>query len=501
MHVMFATILGVVVGFLVQVLIANYFGAGKEVDSFVIATTIPEFVYGLTNAVLMTSLVIILVQYKVRHRQKEMQECISNIFNIAFIFLAAIATLVYFLAPLLSGLLAPGFDSEEIALTTKLIKLLSVTIFFYGLSSFTTGVLYARKCFFVASLFKAFIGIMIIAAILLFWSTFGIFALAIGAVLGTGIGFLSQIILLFRVGWKYHPLVSVSHPAFKSLISLAFPLAFASFLFYLNKFAGHIIASTINEGAIAILNYAFLIVSLPAIFLSGSLSTTIFPLFAEYFAQRDMEHFKILFAKALKVVALVLIPTTLFFIILGRNIIKILFERGMFTEAASSSTYLALSFYSIGLLAYGFNFVLCAAFYAIKQMKIIVLLNSLLLFINTTLSLILIDKYSFIGLAFAMSLAYIITTIIALFVLKRSIGGFYETDIMVTLLKLVFASFCMGVYFLIANEFTNLLRLDAFFSIIFLFGSAVLLYIFIIKIMGVKEIAYFLRYLNILKSA
>lgn len=447
---MFGSILGFILGLIAQIMIANYFGIGKEVDAFLVAATIPEFFYGITNSILMTSLIVILTESIVKYGKDKAWKIASNIFNISLIGISLLAILTFLLAPLIIKFLAPGFGIENFNLSVRLLRILSLTIIFYGVSSFTTGFLYTKKSFLVPSLFKSIISLSLIGSIFLFACTLNIFSLALGLVVGTGLGLFMQL-LSMKTMINYHLLFRLDHQSIKELITLSFPLTFASFLFYTNRYITQIIASTQSEGTIAILNYAFLIISFPAILLSGSLATVVFPVYAEYAAKNDMFKFKRLFSQSIKLVALILMPATICFILLGKDLIQFLFERGMFSASASSATYLALIYYSVGLLAYGFNFILCAAFYAIRQMKIIALMNFLMLIINAVVSLLLVDRYSFIGLAFAMSLAYVATVSFAFFILKRNIGNFDEITIFLSLLKIATASFFMGISIMLVS--------------------------------------------------
>ena len=57
------TFLGQVIGFFSQMILANFFGVGNEIDSYVVSSIFPEFIFGITNAVFVVALVALLPDY------------------------------------------------------------------------------------------------------------------------------------------------------------------------------------------------------------------------------------------------------------------------------------------------------------------------------------------------------------------------------------------------------------------------------------------------------
>lgn len=444
-QVMFLTFIGFVLGLIVQILIANKFGASKEVDAFVIATIIPQLLYGITNAVLMTSLVVVLTNYVLRHNSKKTWQFVSNVLNISFAVLLFLALLVFIFAPLLAKIIAPGFGAERLGLTIKLIRILSITILFYGLSSFTTGIFYTKKYFILPALFKPIISFSMIISIFLLISKFQIFSLAIGVIIGTGVGFFLQFLMIRRQGMEYTCTIDLKNKGIRKIAWLSGPLVASSFLFYINKYVNQIIASLLPAGNIAILNYAFLLVSFPVLFFGNSISTVIFPSLTQHIVKKDIKAFKRLLMVSIRILIFIFIPCTFGFFILGGPLVRLLFEHGMFSSNASLSTILALFCYSIGLVAFGVDSIVWQAFSALEKMKIRLVLMVLMVIINITLSLIFIKYFSFLGLAIASSLTYILIVPISFYFLDKLVGKLDYWLLSISIIKILFASILAGI--------------------------------------------------------
>lgn len=492
LQVMILTLFGFLFGIVVQIITAYYFGATKEVDAFVIATIIPQLVYGFTNAVLMTSLMVILVKYIAQHGEKKTWQFASNVLNISTITLFIISIVVFLSASFLAKILAPGFDLERQVLTIKLIKILSIAVFFYGLSSFTTGVLYAKKEFVAPALFKVFVSGGIITSILLLGNQLKIFSLAWGTVIGLGSAVLLQLLTLVKYKMRYYPVLQFKNEGIKKLLCLSFPLMIASFFFYVNKYVNQIIASTLQQGSVAIINYAFLLISFPVLFFGGAIGTVLFPSLTKYAAKKGISKFNTLLTKAIRLIFFILVPITVLLIILGHKLIKLLFEHGMFQAKDTTATSLVLICYSFGLVFFGLDNIVGYVFYAFEKMKIRSFLVSMMIILNILFSLLLVKPFAESGLAMAVTLSYIIIIPISFLIIHYTICRLDYRKILISLTKIIIVSSLMGItLFCIRNFFSiennRLYGLLFFFVLILLaFG----LYCSLAELLGCKEVHF-----------
>ena len=454
------TLLGNGIGFVAQVMMAKYFGVTQAMDAFIVASSIPTVLYGILSGILISVFVLVFTQYKNAYGLDNAWKFASNIFNLSLPFFICISFLTVIFASPIIKMVAPGFETGSLGLTIKLTRVLSVSIVFMGLTGFTSSILYSQGYFAVPTLLNSIMGLSVILLIVFLRTRFGIFSLAIGTVVGSFIALLVQVWALIKNGAKYQLVINLKEPFLKKIVFLSFPVLITSVFFYLNRLVTQMIASTLAEGNIAILNYAFNLISIPALFFAGSISISIFPSMTQCAVVSNWKELKSTLQSSIRMVSFILIPLTFGIIILRQPLVRILFQRGMFDKQATSATASALSFYAIGLFAYGLDPIISRTFYALEKMKIRTFLVFILLLINLSLSLILVNRYSYNGLAIATSISYIVVVSISYFILRTNFRDWQDTALFKSLIKIIIASLSMGmILFLTLNLFNPIISI------------------------------------------
>ena len=126
-----------------------------------------------------------------------------------------------------------------------------------------------------------------------------------------------------------------------------------------NKLASHL-----GDGGISALQYAMRLFQLPLGVLAVSVATALLPRFSKAMAQRDEDGFFGYLNDGLVVGTLVLLPAMIGLLVIGPDVVRLLFEHGSFNAADTLRTARVLSFYLIGLAPYGWVYVLTRAAYA-----------------------------------------------------------------------------------------------------------------------------------------
>ena len=402
--VMVVTIFGYLFSFFSQILVAQHFGTSKEADAFVAAKIIPDVLYGMVTVIFTT--VFIMCFSKYMHHKKKSHTIAQNMFNIALLSGIVGMVLLIIFAPMLAKMVAPGFDAKRILITTQLIRILSVSVLLLSLISLMTGILYSYHEFLFSSLLKVFLPLGIMMGILFLSGTLGIKSLAVGTVIGVGLTIIFQGYTLYKKGFSYQWHFNLKDKVFLHMLKLSWPLLISSLFFYVNRTVNTMFASLLPSGKVAVLNYAFMIVSTPAILFSGSITTTTYPIFTRLQVKNDHESLERVFHKTVRWIVLLLVPMSLVFIFLGKFMIRILFERGAFTAANTVEVNEALVFYSIGLVAMGLQAALFNLLHSKKKVKLVMILMIVMFISNVGFNALFIDRLGYRGLALAMSLAY-----------------------------------------------------------------------------------------------
>lgn len=420
MLVMFLTGLGYIFGFFVQVIIAKYFGVSAELDTFVVAAVVPEFIFGISNAIFLTSLMVLFAEYQRANGIEAGRRYIQRMFSVVILLGGIIAIMVALFSPWIVKVVAPGFSEEQLVGTAMLIRILSIAALFFVLSSFTTAILYHEHKFTTAKLLRVIISASLIIAVISIGQKIGIISLAVGTVFGIAVAFVLQYIAVKRQGYSLSPLFWEKSDV-KELLFFSFPLVITSLFFYANKAIMNLIASTTGTGSITILNYGFLLINVPVLFFSESIMTALFPHFTKNAANNETEHIKNRIIKAIHVLLFILIPVMIMFLIFSHEIIYYLFERGAFTADATNVVSDVFFFFAAGLIPLGLMSLLATTLNAIKKVKERMYLFLSLLVINVLLSLLLVPFFSYKGIAIATSIGYWVVVIGGMWYLLKTL--------------------------------------------------------------------------------
>lgn len=498
----FGTALSRILGFVRDIMIANFFGTGGAIQAFFIAFKIPNLLRhfvaeGATNSVF----VPVLSEYRVKKSNKEFLHLANVLLNALLIALAIFVVLGSAGAPLIVRAIAPGFiaDQGKLQLAIDLLRMLFPYIFLIGLASYFMGILNSLKHFTVPAFSPILLNVSIIAAMLIFRDKIDVAILAAAILVGGALQLIAQLPVLYKKGIKLKIPYTLRHPAAKNVMRLLIPRLMGATVYQLNVFVDTILASLhwiVGAGGIAALYYSNRLIQLPTAVFGIAIATAALPILSGHFSKSDMNKFKETLNFSLKSLFIVMIPATVGFIVLGDKIIRILFERGEFTAYSTMITSQALIFYSIGLFSYAGIKILVFCFYSMQDTVTPVKTASLSLAINLIFNLILMWPLKLAGLALATSIAGLCNFFLLLHLLKKRIGPFGESHMTGFLSKIILSSVVMGlILFIVPAKIGDFFaRKGIFFDAAYLFLSivaAVIVYFGMLHILRVRELGKF----------
>lgn len=460
--ILFGTIIGKIAGFIREILIAKYFGVGYITDAYFVAFNIPMLLMLMVMGGGVYSAVIpVFTKYLVLKEYKILWRLSSIIINYTFIICSIIVIVIIVFAPYLVKVLGYGLGEETFELAVKLTRVMAPMVIFLGLLSIFMGILHSFKHFIIPS-FNAFIlGITAIICIVFLSEKLNIFSAGIGLVVGSGLMFLASLIVLIKKDMKYSFHLDFRYPEVKEFIRLFIPATISTVISCSYIIVTRMMASPLQEGSIAALDFANMIIQIPLSTFGLAISTAIFPFIADYAATKDYESLKGTMSKGIRMTAAIYIPIGLIFMVLCEPIIRLLFERGNFDTHATTMTSQALFFYSIGMIGLAANFVLIRVFYALHDAVTPMLVTAGGVLINIVLNFILIEYLAHAGIALSTSIAHIVTNLILFWLLRGKIGHVDTKRILNSFLKIITAS-SPGVFvcFLISRYMEKMLDIS-----------------------------------------
>lgn len=407
--IILATLLSRPLGYVRVVIQAWLFGASAAMDAFVLAFSVPS----MLQVILLTGpLSGVLVPTLTAYRQD--RQALTQLFNALFTLCLlgglVIAGLAAWGAPLFMRLAGPGLTAETHILASKLFQLMLPMLVLQALLSVCKGALNAVDHYGAPEYAGAVFNVVMIAVPLLCAARLGVVSLAVGASLGALVQLLMQFPFLARYGIRYRPRLRVDINV-RQMVRLAQGAFISTLIAPLNAFIDRALASLLFAGAIAALNYAFLLFLLPASLCVVPLSTVLLTDLAGLYHQGQMAQVRRRAQSALCLIAFLTIPVTIGGMLLAEPITRLVYEYGRFHTTDTQLTAQALWAYLLGLPFYGATHVLTRCFYATHDTMTPAMVSVGALCVNALGDVILMQWFSHWGIALASTVVMCVNTL------------------------------------------------------------------------------------------
>ena len=443
-----ATMLSRIFGFIRDMVVAGFFGAGMATDAFFVAFRIPNLLRRLLGEGSLTvSFVPVFTEYLTKKSKEEACELANITFTALSAALAIVTLLGILLSPLIVTVMAPGFvhSPTQYDLTVFFTRLMFPYIFFISLVALCMGILNSLRHFAAPALAPVVLNIAMIMTSLTMRGLFRepLTALAIGVLIGGVLQLAMQWPFLVRMGVRLRPDFRFAHRGLRQIGVLIIPTILGSAVYQINVFMGTILASFLPKGSVSFLYYADRVVELPLGVFAIAVGTAALPSFSEHVSTGDFENLKKTISFSLRLVLFITIPATVALIALHVPIISVLFQRGAFDARSTLLTADALLYYSFGLWAFSVIRVIDSAFFSIQDRKSPLKAAFISIFVNVAFSVVLMFPLKHGGLALATSIASAVNVIILAIILRKKIGTFLDGEFYHSIGRTIMASLLM----------------------------------------------------------
>ena len=452
------TFLSRILGFVRDVLIAGTFGTGWFAQAFLVAFRIPNMFRELAAEGASNAALVPVFSGSLATKERRDFWKLINTALIAFVVVVSFIALIGMIfSPILVRLIAPGFigDIEKLNLTVTLNRPLFGYLVLISTAAFITGVLHTFKSFFAPSFSPCIFNITLIASIMLADnSVAGVWKLVVGVIIAGILQIAIQLPAMFKRGFRLRPFRFqrnvFTHPDVKLIGRLLCPRILGTAIYQLNVLVDTIFASfsfLVGQGAIAAIYYASRLIQFPLGIFGHSISNATLPTLSELAAKKEMNKFAETVKFSLTNILFVMIPASLGLIIMSRPIIRLIFERGEFSQYSTMITSVALAFYAVGLTGYAANKFLTLCFNALHNTVTPVKISGLALIINIVFNIlfVVVLKTKIAGLAFASSLSALISAFILYNSLHRRISQIDSKRITREIKKMLLCAILMAV--------------------------------------------------------
>lgn len=376
-------------------LLAGNLGAAEEFDIYLAAFRVPDFIYGIFILGGISAVFLPLFSEYFEKSEKEAWEFVNNLLHVFVCGLAALAVILFFLAPWLAHIVAPGFSSESKEMTVGLTRLMLLSPILFGISSVFSGVLQYFNRFLAYSLAPIMYNLGIIGGILFLLPKFGLWGLGMGVVLGAGLHVLIQIPSAIKSGFVWHPVLSLGHPSIWKVLRLALPRTVGVAGYHINLIVMTALASTFSMGSIAIFILADDIQHVPVGLVGIPFALASFAALSRFFAQKNLLAFQETFFLAFRRILFLTAPFVLFLFLGRKPLTQLIYGTGRFGTADVQLTAAVLGVFTFGILFQALIPLLARAFFSLQDTKTPTVIGLSVVALNIILALAFTKAFQF----------------------------------------------------------------------------------------------------------
>lgn len=420
-------------GFLREATLAFELGAGRAMDIFLIAFTVPEFFLVALPTVLSPVVIPLFADIRLRAGERAAWRLGLRIAGALLVLVLGLTALAALGAPVYLRWLAPGFGPAAQVQTQRALYLMLPAISLMGLAALAGAVLQIHRRFGWPALSTAAYNITFVAALLGLPLLWRVGRAALGVTLGAAVALAIQTPLLLRCRPSpaqpapesdgVRPAIGLGHVA-----RLAGPLAAAYAAHHLILFVDRAMATTLQAGSVAALNYAYRLALVVGQLSGLAVSTALFPHISEQTASGDRPGLRASLAGALRFVWLVGLPATAGLIVLRLPLVEVLFERGAFDPAATAAVSDVLPWYALAVLADALCQPLWRVLYAGRRGGTVLAVNSLQTTIRILANVALINPLGYNGLALSAALGLSLQLVVLAWLVRRRLGVYLTKE-------------------------------------------------------------------------
>ena len=432
-----------VLGLARDIVISRTFGASAELDAYYAAFELPDGLFTiLAGSAMATTLIPILSARIGRDEHDAAWELVSAVVNLALLIVAAVGAVAAIFAPQVIRTVAPGFDAHQIALGANLMRLVLIQTLVFTVSGILVGVLRAYQHFLLPALAPICYTLGRIVGTIGLAPKWGVFGLAWGGIGGAVVYFLVLLPGLVRFHAQWSP--ALTHPDMRGLLRLIGPRMLGLGATYLNFVLPTFLGSRLSAGAISAYEYGWRLMQFPETIIGTALGITVFPTLAELANGENWPGLRRTASWALRLVLALAIPAGVGLLVLGRPLTVLLFQRGEFGAATTDRVFLALQFFSLGLVFHSALEVVARLFYAQRDMwtPLWAALGGFIL--NASLGWLLLPALAQGSIALSNSLGVGLQVVLLLAVAWRRLKGIEARALVASLTRTLVASALMA---------------------------------------------------------
>jgi len=423
------TIASKLIGFVRDMVVANFYGATLVSDAYFYALQIPSLAIIILGGVggPFHSATVAVFSKLIPDFDSKPDEYVNRLYNtfltVSFVFFALLAVFGFVFANQIMGLIISAGSPELINLAATHFKIMSPILLIGGIIGIYYGLLIVHKQYILPNLSPMILSLVVILVITLVHNDKTGIALAGATTLGALCQILMQFPKLRQIGYRIKPNFDIkNNEQLKNIGELLFPAILSSTIGQISIYIDMFFASILVEGAWTSVVFANRIFQFPVGILVTAFLVPLFPIFARLAGEGKIEDIKNYFNKGVGVLFFAAIPMIILILLLAQDGISLVFERGAFNSNAVVMVSEALCFLSFSIIPYVFRDSITRVYYAFNDSKTPFIIATSSILLKAVLNWLLIIKLNMGIAGITLSTSFITlfnATFLGLFIYKK----------------------------------------------------------------------------------
>ncbi len=488
-------------------LLASYFGHNiKLLDSFIAAQVLPDAIFEvIIFGTIALAFIPVFSQYLSRDKLEKAWRLSSTMITLGLVIFVVFTTVIIVFADLIAPLIAPGVISQNPSTRPVIANLLRIMIFaqlFFVVSIFLTGILQSFQRFLIPAIASIFYNIGIIIGIIFLIPFFGIYAPAIGMIIGAIMHLLVQLPLAYSLGFRFKLNFDFKNKDVRETFLLMWPRSISLGLIRISDIINIAFASIAAVGSIVAFNFAQVLQLVPISLFAGAIAQAALPSLSIEFNAKRYDQFKKLFLTSFNQILFLILPSAAILAVLRIPVVRLVFGAREFPWEITVLTGRTLVAFSVGIAAQALNLLLIRGFHAVRDSHTPVKGSIFSFAINIILDIIFVFvlKLSIVYLAIAYSVSNLVNTALLIYLLNKKVH--FEKKTFLPALKMILITTLTAISLYIPMKLLDQLVFDTTRTIglILLTGIATAVglgvYISLSILLKIEEVSVFYAFMK-----
>ncbi len=439
-------------GLVQRMVLAYCFGAGMQMDAFVVANQSIGFSFHSIPRQALAPFLPLFVDRRIVDGEDAAWHSAYTVATLLFLIMGA-ATIAGILgAPHLVAVAAGRTSPELSELAVRLVRIILPAAFLLAFAAYAYLLLNSYKRFAVPAFGESVNRLTLMLMTLLLYRLFGITAAAIGVVIGAAACFSIQIFALRRRALAYRPHVNLQDPVLRRMSGLVPPVLIGALFAVARTFFDVRIALQFGEGYASAISYARGINDTLIMIAPFALGVAIYPYFSEYAARRDFDGLTDLLMRTCRLLIFFFAPMAVGLVLLREAAVTLVFQRGAFDAGSVALTTGPLAVFALGLPTFAVEIILMQVYFAMKDTRTPIFVGIATLAVHVACILLLRDVMGHVAIALAMTVAKTVKNLVLYLLLRRKTGNLQGRANAVFLTKMALCLVVMTVVVMIIRQ-------------------------------------------------